>query len=122
MLRIKVEGSPFLNEGFLDDATKELEDAFLEEMKDSWKEEEEPEKGRPWRDRKPPTGSWPLLKKTGKLQETAKIFFNKRKGFSARVEHYGVYQNRSRRMFAVNDPLIERFEEILCQKIMKSWK
>ena len=117
MLSLSVKAD-LLNENFLGDSTKELEEAFLEEMKKSWVREEDPGTGRGWKPRKT-GGSWPLLYKTGKLQETARIFFDKRGGFTARVQPYGVYQNFHRRMFAVNDQLISKFEEILCQKILK---
>lgn len=118
MLRLRINDDIFLNEDFLKDSESLLEEAFLEEMRASWEDEKEPVKGKPWAERKDPVGSWKILDKTGKLQETAQIFFNGKKGFSARIQHYGVYLQGKRRMFGVNDQLIDKFENILCQKIL----
>ena len=117
MLRIKASFFQF-NEGFLGDSKQSLEEAFLAQARERWKDEEDP-KGRNWKARKDPSGSWPILRKTGKLQETAKVFFNERTGFTAKVVPYGVFQNRVRPLFGVDQQFINTARKILCRKILK---
>ena len=44
-----------------------------EHHSESWSDQKDPVSGSPWTPRKKPTGSWPLLKKSGKMLGTTKF-------------------------------------------------
>jgi len=44
-----------------------------EHHSESWSDQKDPVSGSPWAPRKKPTGSWPLLKKSGKMLGTTKF-------------------------------------------------
>ena len=52
---------------------KELLQVVKEHHQKSWSNEEDPVNGKSWQPRKPPTGSHPILRKTGKMQKTTKF-------------------------------------------------
>ena len=52
---------------------KELNKVVKEHHEESWSQQEDPVTGRRWEPRKKPTGSHPLLKKSGKMFKSAKF-------------------------------------------------
>jgi len=91
MIRFTVENPPKFNLNWWEPTQKEWAPELLKEQKPFWHNEQNPSNGRPWRKRKEPTGDWPLLHKTGKMQDTAKIL-PEGKGFMVSTTDYGPYQ------------------------------
>ena len=52
---------------------KELLTVVKEHHKEAWKDEKDPVNGSKWKPRQKPTGPHPILKKTGKMQNTTKF-------------------------------------------------
>lgn len=64
--------------------------------KEAWSKKVDPVTQKSWAPRKPPTGSWPLLKKTGKMFNSTKFKAGSRTfDFSARIGvNYGGFHQR----------------------------
>lgn len=124
MLKIEVKGLDPFNEDFFKDSIPEMEKELLKELKKLWKRERDPE-GNPWQKRKQPTGTWPILYKTGKLQKTSEVYISKNGSMSARVTPYGVAHQwgtsklPQRQMFGLPDKFVEKASNILWKNLIK---
>jgi hypothetical protein len=91
MIKLKLQKPLSINFDWWAPTQKEWAPILLEMQKPFWKDERDPTTGRPWAKRVPPTGDWPILRKTGDMQDTAKIVpYNT--GFNAITTNYGPYQ------------------------------
>jgi hypothetical protein len=91
MIKLTVDKPLTINFNWWKPTQDEWAPVLLEMQKPFWKDERNPTTGRPWTKRKEPTGSWPLLRKTGVMQNTAKIVPHNT-GFNAITTNYGPYQ------------------------------
>ena len=64
---------PVVNERWWDTSKRELSRLLLEDNQEAWREERDPQEQTKWAPRKPPTGTWPILRKTGRMQDTTRI-------------------------------------------------
>ena len=64
---------PKVNENWWVSSKPKLTRIVEDYNKQSWSEERDPVDGSGWAPRKPPTGSWPLLRKTGKMQDSTRF-------------------------------------------------
>lgn len=123
MLKITASGLPRFNEKFFEDSIPEMERELLRELKSLWKKERDPD-GNPWKPRRQPTGSWPILYKTGKLQKTAEVSISKNGSMFARVVPYGVKHQfglglPQRTMFGLPDNFMNKAGDILWKNLLK---
>ena len=90
--------------------------------KENWAAEQDPVTLSPWAPRKPPTGSWPLLRKTGRMQNSTKF----RKGsapmsFYAQTVYYGKYLQYgtskmvARRWLGLGPPVLKEMAELIAK-------
>lgn len=121
---IRLEGKfKLLNEQFMKVSSKAIEKAVLEELRKRWVKEESP-KREAWQPRKEPTGNWKLLRKTSKLQDSAKVFFNPRSGLTARVAPYakwhqhGTSRMPQRQLFGVNPEILQAMRRELVKNLL----
>lgn len=91
MIRIEIKNRPTINLDWWAPTQKEWAPVLLEMQKPFWKDERNPTTGQPWAKRVPPTGDWPILKKTGFMQDTARIL-PANDGFKAQTAYYGPFQ------------------------------
>ena len=56
-----------------DSSRNELLKVVKEHHQDAWQAQQDPVNGKPWKPRKQPTGSHPILKKSGKMQNSTKF-------------------------------------------------
>ena len=124
MLKIKVTGLPKFNEKFFEDSIPEMERLLLKELKLLWKKEKDPD-GNPWKPRKDPTGTWPILYKTGKLQKTAEVFISKNGSMTAKVVPYGVKHQfgfgrlPQRALFGLPKKFMNKVDDILWKNLLR---
>ena len=64
---------PKINDDWWLKSRNELNQLVEEHNRESWSQQQDPVDQNPWKPRKPPTGSWPILRKTGKMQDTTVI-------------------------------------------------
>lgn len=122
-MTVKVEGLTLLNEDFFRESIPEMEKALIEELRLLWAKEKDPH-GKAWERRQRPTGNWPVLYQTGKLQKTAEVIISPTGQFFARTEPYGIAHQLGagvpkREMFGLPDKFIRRAEEILWKNLEK---
>lgn len=82
MISLKVTGKGFqpFNENWWAKTQKQWAPVLLESQKPFWRRESDPQTGRPWAALSPAYAKWksakgggPILRRTGKMQDTAKI-------------------------------------------------
>ena len=91
MISVTVKQKPHFNLNWWDPTQKDWSKVLLEDQKPFWKDERNPSNGTPWEARINPTGDWPILHKTGQMQDTAEIVPYNR-GFMVNTTDYGPYQ------------------------------
>jgi phage gpG-like protein len=90
-LRMKLT-VPVINENWWQKDKSKMLKLVEKYNKEMWASQQDPVTLTPWSPRKQPTGSWPLLRKTGRMQDTAKFRAgNQPMTFSARVVPYGPF-------------------------------
>lgn len=91
-MNIKFRGSVQLfNENWWGPSKNPIADILQQDNEEAWSRERDPQTGSGWAPRKQPTGSWPILRRTGEMQDRTKI---KPAGvglFSARTVSYGPF-------------------------------
>ena len=83
----------------------------------------------PWKPRKPPTGSWPLLRRTGKMLDTQKIkpgkspmMFNARTTYYGPYLQYGTKYMPARRWLGIGEQILNPMSKVIASKIFKGKK
>ena len=98
---------------------------LLEENKTDWAAEREPNTGSKWAPRKQPTGGWPILRRTGTMQDRTRIRPAGVGLFNANTVSYGPFhQSGTSRMVArpwlgVPDRSLPRAAEVIARNIFK---
>lgn len=64
---------PTFNEDWWGSSKNAIARILQEDNEAAWVQERDPQTGNAWAPRKQPTGGWPILRKTGKMQDKVKI-------------------------------------------------
>ena len=99
MIEFKIKNMPSINLDWWKPTQKEWAPVLLKDQKPFWKDEKNPTTGKPWERLSPGYAAWkdkkypgePMLRRTGRMQETAKIL-PYQQGFMAKTTSYGPYQ------------------------------
>ena len=117
---------PKVNLNWYKDSKSKLTEIVKEHNEQSWSDKKDPVTGSPWQPRKAPTGSWPLLKKTGKMFGTTKIKSgNEPFSFKARTVDYGKFHQYGtdrlpqRRWLGIGGSATEKMAKVIAGKIFK---
>lgn len=117
---------PKVNKDWYKNSKKELTDIVKQHNKESWSAAKDPVTSSPWTPRKAPTGSWPLLKKTGKMFGTTKITSsNEPFSFKARTVDYGKFHQYGtskmpqRRWLGIGGEATSKMAKVIAGKIFK---
>ena len=83
----------------------------------------------PWKPRKPPTGSWPLLRKTGKMLGTYKIkaqtspmLWNAKTTSYGPYLQYGTSRMPARRWLGIGSEVLDPMAAIIAKSVFKGPK
>ena len=128
MIRMKLT-VPNVNVDWWKKSKNELTKVVEDYNRSNWSSQSDPVTGAAWAPRKPPTGSWPLLRKTGKMQDSAKF---KAGGapmsFYARTTNYGPYLQYgtskmvARRWLGIGPKILDPMAAIIAKQIFKGKK
>ena len=115
---------PVVQENWWDRSKNELVKVLLEDNQEDWKSEQDPQTQNKWAPRKPPTGNWPILRKTGKMQDGTRMRAPAVGIFSARMgAFYGTFHmTGTRKMVArpwlgIPNRTMPRMEGIVAERI-----
>lgn len=106
---------------------KELLEMVETHHKDYWSKESDPVTGASWAPRKKPTGSWPILRKSGKMLGSAKFKADERPMlFSAttNVSYGSFHQNGTskmprRRWLGLGSDFADKFDNVVAKNLFK---
>ena len=110
---------------------KSSKSELLQMVKDyhheSWSDQKDPVTGKSWEPRKAPTGSWPLLRKSGKMLGSAKFKADQRPMlFSAttNVNYGSFHQNGTSRMpqrrwLGLGSDFDDKFGKVVAKNLFK---
>ena len=128
MIRMKLT-VPNVNENWWKTSKTELNKLVEDYNRSMWGQQADPVTLKPWAPRKPPTGSWPLLRKTGKMQDTAQFKAGSSPMlFSARTVNYGPYLQYgtskmvARRWLGIGQAILDPMAAIIGKQIFKGKK
>lgn len=116
---------PQVNTNWWDPSKNKIASILLEENRTDWAAERDPDTGSKWAPRKQPTGQWPILRRTGAMQDRTRI---KPAGvgiFKAATVSYGPFhQYGTSRMVArpwlgVPDRSLPRAAEVIAKSIFR---
>ena len=117
---------PKFNEQWWKSSKKELDQIVEKHNRSSWGEQKDPVTGSKWEKRKEPTGSWPLLKKTGKMFGSTKFKSGKDPmSFLAKTVDYGKYHQKGtsrmpqRRFLGIGDEVLSDMAGVIAKNIIK---
>ena len=68
-----------------------IADILQLDNEEAWGQQQDPQTGQPWTPRKAPTGPWPILRKTGKMQDKVRIRPVDVGIFATKTTSYGPY-------------------------------
>ena len=105
----------------------ELLKMVKEHHKDSWSDKSDPVTGKAWVPRKKPTGSWPLLRKTGKMLNSTKFKADSRPMLFKATTNvgYGSYHQNGtsrmpqRRWLGLGSDFDDKFAKVVAKKLFK---
>lgn len=73
-MNITFKGSvPLLNPNWWNSSKNPIADILQQDNEEAWSREKDPTTGMGWQARKKPTGEWPILRRSGKMQDKVKI-------------------------------------------------
>lgn len=113
---------PEFDPNWLQKCKDEIVKVAEEENKTSWKHEQNPTTGAKWPPRKQPTGSWPLLNKTGKMFGQTKFEAkgsNNSLPIKAQFPFYGQFHQNSRPWLGVPPSSSPKIGKIIAKSIFK---
>jgi len=117
---------PKVNQDWWKSSKSKLTKLVEDYNKKSWSSESDPVTGSRWAPRKPPTGSWPTLRKSGKMQDSTKfsapgtMLFTARTGVNYGGFHMsGTSKMPQRRWLGIGSPLISDMEKEVAKHIFK---
>ena len=128
MIKMKLT-VPNVNYEWWKSSKNELNRLVEEYNRSMWPKQSDPVTLKPWAPRKPPTGNWPLLRKTGRMQDTAKFKTGKAPmSFYARTTDYGPYlqygtsRMPARRWLGIGPAILDPMARIIASKVFKGPK
>lgn len=116
---------PTVNTNWWESSKNELARILQEDNQKDWASERDPSTGSKWAPRKQPTGNWPILRRTGAMQDRTRIKPAERGIFKAATVSYGPYhQFGTGRMVArpwlgVPDRSLPRAAEVIGKNIFR---
>ena len=95
----------------------------------TWPSQSDPVTLKPWAPRKQPTGNWPLLRRTGKMQDTATFkagsspmtFYAKTTNYGPYLQ-YGTKNMPARRWLGIGPAVLDPMAAIIGKQIFKGKK
>ena len=122
--------TPVVNEYWWEASRNELTKVVERYNKQSWRKQVDPVTQKKWQPRKPPTGSWPLLRKTGLMQNSAQFYtMQGKKGmFYAETVFYGPYMQYgtstvpARRWLGIGQQMLNPMAKVIKKHIFKRGK
>ena len=117
---------PKFNEKWWKSSKKELDDIVERHNRSSWGAQKDPVTGEKWKKRKQPTGSWPLLNKTGKMFGSTKFksgenpmsFIAKTTSY-AKFHQSGTSKMPQRRFLGIGDEVLSDMAGVIAKNIIK---
>ena len=121
---------PIVNEMWWNASRNELTQVVERYNKQSWRKQVDPVTLKKWQPRKPPTGTWPLLRLTGTMQNTAKFYtLQGKKGmFYADTVYYGPFMQYgtdtvpARRWLGIGRQMLDPMAKVIRKYIFKKQK
>lgn len=125
MIKMKLT-TPKVNIDWWPKARKEATDLIEQYNKESWAAQRDPVTLKPWTPRKSSVGSWPILRKTGLMQDTAK-FKASSTPFDIKVKttnygpfhQYGTSKMPQRRWLGIGGSLVPSLARVISKGIFK---
>ena len=122
--------TPVVNEYWWEASRRELTNVVERYNKQSWKAQVDPVTYKKWQPRKPPTGTWPLLRKTGLMQNSAKFYTEQgKKGmFYADTVYYGPFMQYgtstvpARRWLGIGPKMLDPMAKVIKKHIFRKGK
>lgn len=121
---------PNVNLNWWQTSRNELTKIVTDYNKSMWSQQSDPVTLKPWAPRKPPTGSWPLLRKTGRMQDTAKIraknaapmLFKASTVYYGKYQQYGTSKMVARRWLGIGSRILDPMAAVIGKNIFKGKK
>ena len=117
---------PKVNERWWESSRKQLQTIVEDYNRENWASQTDPVDGSSWAPRKPPTGGWPLLNRTGKMFGSTKFKTPGKMLFSASVGvNYGGFHMSGtskmpqRRWLGIGGEVTRRMENVIAQHCFK---
>mgnify|MGYP003139148003 CR=1 FL=1 len=106
---------------------KELNEVVERYNRSTWPTQRSPADNVPWKPRKPPTGTWPILRRSGFMQDSAKFYTkaNQPMEFFAETVYYGPFMQYGTRYvpprvwLAIGPRVIPAMEKTIARKLFK---
>lgn len=122
---------PQIEENWWKKSRKELTDIVTEYNKENWANATDPVDNSRWKPRKPPTGTWPLLNKTGRMfgstvivtRATEPMIFTAKIGVDYGGFHqYGTSRMPRRRWLGIGPSIADRMAAVIGKNIFSKSK
>ncbi len=117
---------PKVNEKWWQTSKSELTKLVEDYNKENWSSQTDPVTGSGWAPRKPPTGGWPILRKSGKMQDSTKFNSSGPMLFTAKtsVSYGGFHMSGTskmpqRRWLGIGPSLTRDMEQVIARNIFK---
>lgn len=112
--------------GWWNSSKTELNQMVEDYNRKNWPQQRDPVTLKPWAPRKRPTGTWPILRKTGTMQDTAKFKAGKSPmDFIAKTTNYGPFLQYGtskmvqRRWLGIGSALLNPMAKVIGKNIFK---
>ena len=120
---------PNVNENWWQTSKNELTKIVADYNRSMWSQQADPVTLSPWAPRKPPTGAWPLRRRTGRMQDSTKIkATSSPMMFSASTVYYGKYLQYgtskmvARRWLGIGPRILDPMAAVIGKNIFKGKK
>ena len=117
---------PKVNQEWWKSSKSKLTKLVEDYNKQSWSAEKDPVTGSGWAPRKPPTGGWPLLRKSGQMQDSTRFTAPGTMLFTAKTSvNYGGFHMSGtskmpqRRWLGIGPQLVPQMEREIAKHIFK---
>ncbi len=117
---------PKVNQDWWKASKRELNELVENYNRENWPKQRDPVTLKPWAPRKAPTGTWPVLRKTGEMQDTTKFKVGKTPmDFIAKTVNYGPFHQygtkkmAQRRWLGIGSTLLDPMAKVIGKSIFK---